>query len=94
MRFRNTRTGRVVELGPDEARAAGLPSKHRPPKRGHRWEPVADDTPVDDGQGDDEPKPADVRAWAKAEGLDVPARGNLSAELVERYKAAHTGSDD
>lgn len=91
MRFRNTRTGEVVDLGPDEARAAGLPSKHRPPRRGHRWE-LLDDAPAgDDGQGDEEPRPADVRAWAKAENIDVPARGNLSAELVERYKAAHAG---
>lgn len=36
------------------------------------------------------PPPAkDVRAWARAEGLDVPARGPLPDDLVERYVAAH-----
>jgi len=88
MRFRNTRTGRVVDLDPEAARRAGIPGKHRPPRSGPRWVSAEDD-----GQaaGDAEPKPADVRAWAKAEGLDVPPRGNLSAEIVDRYKAAHAG---
>jgi hypothetical protein len=37
-----------------------------------------------------EPEPAakDVRAWARAEGLDVPARGPLPDDIVARYKAA------
>lgn len=35
-----------------------------------------------------EPSPKDVRAWAKDQGLDAPARGKLPDELVARYKAA------
>ena len=34
------------------------------------------------------PAPKDVRAWAKATGLDVPGRGPLSDEIVAQYKAA------
>lgn len=90
MRFRNTRTGRIVELTADEAAAAGIPSKHKPPKRGHRWELVGDDEvePVGDDEVD-EPKPAAVRAWARENGLDVPARGTIPADVVDAYKAAH-----
>lgn len=29
-----------------------------------------------------------VRAWAKAQGLDVPSRGPIPDEVVEQYKAA------
>lgn len=35
-----------------------------------------------------EPKPADVRAWAREQGIEVPARGKLPDEVVEQYKAA------
>lgn len=35
-----------------------------------------------------EPTPAEVRAWAKTEGINVSARGKLPAELVDEYKAA------
>ena len=42
----------------------------------------------------DMPKPADVRAWAKSAGLDVPARGKLSADVVEAYKQAQTADDN
>lgn len=30
-----------------------------------------------------------VREWARANGIDVPVRGTLSAELVAQYDAAH-----
>ncbi|HEX6682434.1 MAG TPA: histone-like nucleoid-structuring protein Lsr2 [Candidatus Limnocylindrales bacterium] len=36
-----------------------------------------------------EPKPADVRAWAREEGIEVSASGKVAADVVERYKAAH-----
>ena len=42
----------------------------------------------------DMPKPADVRAWAKSAGLDVPARGKLSADVLEAYKQAQTTDND
>jgi hypothetical protein len=35
------------------------------------------------------PKTADVRAWARAQGIEVTPRGKLPAELVDRYIAAH-----
>jgi len=30
-----------------------------------------------------------VRAWAKAEGLEVSDRGRVSAEIMRQYEAAH-----
>ncbi len=35
-----------------------------------------------------EPSPADVRAWARTEGINVPARGPIPDAVVARYKAA------
>ncbi len=32
---------------------------------------------------------ADIRAWAKDQGLKVNERGRIPAEIVERYEAAH-----
>ncbi|MFB9253350.1 histone-like nucleoid-structuring protein Lsr2 [Sphaerisporangium melleum] len=31
----------------------------------------------------------DVREWAREQGLDVPARGKLPDELIEKFIAAH-----
>nr|WP_294691136.1 Lsr2 family protein [uncultured Friedmanniella sp.] len=39
-----------------------------------------------------EPAPVDtkaVRAWAEEQGMEVSARGRLSTELIEQYRAAH-----
>ncbi len=39
-----------------------------------------------------EPAPVDtkaVRAWAEEQGREVSARGRLSTELIEQYRAAH-----
>jgi hypothetical protein len=36
-----------------------------------------------------EPSTAQVRAWARSEGIDVPDRGRLRPEVWERYRAAH-----
>ncbi len=33
--------------------------------------------------------PAEIRAWARDNGFDVPARGRVSAEVREAYAAAH-----
>ena len=44
------------------------------------------------GGGKAEPAPLDtraVRAWAEEQGLEVSARGRLSSELIEQYRAAH-----
>lgn len=32
--------------------------------------------------------PADVRAWAKDQGIDVAAKGAIPADVLEQYKAA------
>lgn len=62
-----------------------------------------DGTTVDDGgaesedvegeQASAEPKPdkvsaKDVRAWAKDEGIEVPQRGKLPEDVIERYREA------
>jgi len=33
--------------------------------------------------------PAEIRAWARNNGFDVPERGRVSAEVREAYAAAH-----
>jgi len=35
------------------------------------------------------PSPADIRAWARENGFDVPDRGRVSSEVREAYLAAH-----
>jgi hypothetical protein len=35
------------------------------------------------------PSPADIRAWAREHGFDVPDRGRVSTEVREAYLAAH-----
>jgi hypothetical protein len=35
------------------------------------------------------PSPADIRAWARDNGFDVPDRGRVSSEVREAYAAAH-----
>jgi hypothetical protein len=35
------------------------------------------------------PSPADIRAWARENGFDVPDRGRVSTEVREAYLAAH-----
>ena len=39
--------------------------------------------------GDSGPSAADIRAWARSNGWDVPERGRVSAEVREAYAAAH-----
>jgi Lsr2 len=34
------------------------------------------------------PAPADVRAWAKSEGIDVKDKGRVPAELINKFQAA------
>lgn len=40
-------------------------------------------------RGADDVDPKAVRAWAEANGVEVSARGRLSATVVEQYKAAN-----
>ena len=35
------------------------------------------------------PSPADIRAWARDNGFDVPDRGRVSSEVRDAYTAAH-----
>jgi hypothetical protein len=35
------------------------------------------------------PSPADIRAWARDNGFDVPDRGRVSTEVRDAYNAAH-----
>ena len=35
------------------------------------------------------PSPADLRAWARDNGFDVPDRGRVSTEVREAYLSAH-----
>jgi hypothetical protein len=35
------------------------------------------------------PSPADIRAWARDNGFDVPDRGRVSSEVREAYASAH-----
>jgi len=41
------------------------------------------------GRADAGPSTADVREWARAEGMPVSARGRVPAELHAAYQAAH-----
>lgn len=95
-KYRNTRTGRVVDV-PDQA-----PTRtHRPKRdkqwaininqldRSQRWERV--DGPAPDEGGEPEPKPAEVRKWAKENDIEVPARRPLPDEVIEQYKEATDG---
>jgi hypothetical protein len=41
------------------------------------------------GRTDVGPSPADIRAWARANGFDVPERGRVSSTVREAYVAAH-----
>ena len=40
-------------------------------------------------RGSDDVNPKAVRAWAEANGVEVNARGRLSVEVIEKYKAAN-----
>jgi hypothetical protein len=41
------------------------------------------------GSSDGAASAADIRAWARDNGWDVPERGRVSAEVREAYAAAH-----
>lgn len=38
------------------------------------------------------PAPAEVRAWAAEQGIEVSAKGKLPADVVDAYVAAHQGA--
>jgi hypothetical protein len=85
-RYRNAKTGRVVDVDPEPpepGRGVPRPKQYagmlEKLESSSRWERVGDDAT---------PKASDVRAWAKAEGIEVTARGKLPDEVVEQYQAA------
>lgn len=41
------------------------------------------------GKGGGVDNPAQIREWAKAQGIEVNERGRISAELQAKYQAAH-----
>ena len=41
------------------------------------------------GRAANGPSPADIRAWAREHGFDVPDRGRVSSEVRDAYFAAH-----
>lgn len=93
IKYRNTKTGRIVYIDAEDPRVPQLDA-------GKRWErldsvqPEPEPEPewsLESERGDDEPTPAEVRAWARENDLDVPSRGRLSPEVVEQYKAARAG---
>jgi predicted transcriptional regulator len=47
---------------------------------------TADNTPKKQGRN---PHAAEVREWANAQGLKVPARGRLPKDIEDKYNAAH-----
>jgi hypothetical protein len=50
-------------------------------------EPEPPSEPEPEAEAEEQPRPsnAEVRAWAKAEGINVPARGPVSDDLVAQY---------
>lgn len=41
------------------------------------------------GSSSDSPSPAEVRAWAQQNGVEVNSRGRISATVVQQYLDAH-----
>lgn len=58
------------------------------------WQPlrVHYSTDAPESEAGAEPDPKAVRAWAAGQGLEVPAKGKLPADVVDAYKAAQQGA--
>lgn len=97
--FQHRGTGRTVTRpDPDDEpvrrrrqRALAIVRLDRSP----HWQRVdetgqVDVTPIEQPPGTEtvavEPKPSEVRRWARENGIEVNARGALPGELIERYK--------
>jgi hypothetical protein len=48
-------------------------------------EPEPDVEPEAEAEEPEPPSDAEVRAWAKEVGIDVPARGRLSKDVIDQY---------
>jgi hypothetical protein len=74
-------------LKPTIQEAAGWRLTPEPPPAEPEPEPEPEAEPEAEVETE-EPEPpsdADVRAWAKAEGVSVPARGRISKNVVDQY---------
>ena len=65
----------------ETASSAGSAPNQRPQPPPDRTHPSVPDAP--------EPHTAEVRAWARAAGLAIPARGKLPARTWAAWRAAH-----
>ncbi|MPZ27538.1 MAG: hypothetical protein GEV12_14295 [Micromonosporaceae bacterium] len=65
--------------------------RYNPPSVGELTETEREaDRQAAGGDPDSGPKSADVRAWAQAQGIEVPQRGRLPGEVLDAYLAAHS----
>jgi len=80
--------------GPEGAPSAATEPPDADPD-GTKPEPpdVDADPPVTDPPAAPKPTAKAVRAWAKDEGIEVPARGPIPDDIVDRYQAAHPATD-
>ncbi len=80
----------VIDLNEDNAtklREALAPwVAHARPVSGGRGRGRRASTAKTAGSG---PAPAEIRAWARDNGFDVPERGRVSQEVRDAYAAAH-----
>jgi hypothetical protein len=59
-----------------------------------RITPVAGETILDDAPAAPGPTTAEIRAWARAQGIAVPDRGRLRPDIREAWQTAHRDADD
>lgn len=75
----------------DDPVVKGREAMFRPLNLGYLGGPVEQATAAPGEKRDLGLEAKAVRAWAAKEGIEVPARGKLPADLVEQYRAAHGG---
>jgi hypothetical protein len=55
--------------------------------------PIIGETDLDDAPAAPAPAAAEVRAWARGQGIPVPDRGKLRPEIWDAWRTAHRGHD-
>ena len=63
-------------------------------RRPHRLDADEDEDGTAAAPAAPAPSTAEVRAWARANGLDVPDRGRLRPEIHQAWQDAHRHTDD
>jgi hypothetical protein len=58
-----------------------------------RITPIAGETDLDDAPEAPGPSTAEIRAWARAQGIAVPDRGRLRPDIREAWQTAHRDAD-